>query len=417
MDKICFIGQSGTGKTNLLNYILKGSLLGNPNESDMDLEGKSSISFEFFAGSSKENIIIKKKCQKLKTQYEYSLDLRSSKYTKKELENTLIRATNFGNKYVNELREKFHLYYFSAQADLPISKQFYKNISANASHIPLNERTPDSEININDLFLNQVIYSHQESLHLVSEVISSAIGAHKLAEHTARIDATYQAESNSDFDIKSYLEQWRKNNPSPVERIFKADLFKLLGELNIESDLPKNTEENIFNSIFRVSKSKQNISFDELSSGIRHLVHLMLPLIVRGPKNSIVFVDEPETSLFPDVQKRLISIFTSIGENNQYFFATHSPIVAASFEPEERFFLYFDDDGSVNYSVGIAPEGDDSNDLLVKDFKMESPFGEKGDEMHEHYIRLRMQIEAEKDPMKKDMLMHEFMQIGFKYGF
>lgn len=419
LEKVCFIGQSGTGKTNLISYILKGALLGNPDESDMELSGKESISLEFFANDDEQRIIIAKKCQRLKTQYDYlpSVNLRSSKLTRKEADSLLINAAKFGSRYVSELRERFHLYYFSAQADLPISKEFYKSISDKASHIPLSEQLASPEININDLFLNQVIYSHQESLGLVSNAIGNEIAAYKSAENLARIDATYQAEADPDFNVRLHMEKWRKHNPSPIERLFRAKLFDLLRELNVQSELAGTDGENIFNSAFRVGKAKQNITFSELSSGIRHLINLMLPLIVRNPNNAIVFVDEPETSLFPDVQKKFISMFTSIGENNQYFFATHSPIIAAAFEPEERFFLYFDDEGSVNYSVGIAPEGDDSNDLLVKDFKLESPFGEKGDEMHEHYIRLRMRIEAERNPARKDDLMHEFMQLGMKYGF
>jgi hypothetical protein len=62
----------------------------------------------------------------------------------------------------------------------------------------------------------------------------------------------------------------------------------------------------------------------------------------------------------------------------QMFFATHSPIVAAQFKPEERFILEFDPDRGVVVRRGVTPEGDDPNDVLLKDFAVRTLYGEKG---------------------------------------
>ena len=53
--------------------------------------------------------------------------------------------------------------------------------------------------------------------------------------------------------------------------------------------------------------------------------------------------------------------------NIQFIVSTHSPFIAASFEPEERFILYFDDN-QVKVRRGNSPIGDDPNDILANDF-------------------------------------------------
>ena len=54
-----------------------------------------------------------------------------------------------------------------------------------------------------------------------------------------------------------------------------------------------------------------------------------------------------ECSLYPDTQRKIIDFYTKISETSQYFFATHSPIIAASFEPWEIVELVFNKDGYV----------------------------------------------------------------------
>ena len=60
------------------------------------------------------------------------------------------------------------------------------------------------------------------------------------------------------------------------------------------------------------------------------------------------FIDEPEISLFPDIQMMIIDYYTNLAQKAQFFYATHSPIIASSFEPWEIVELKFDyDNGNV----------------------------------------------------------------------
>ena len=51
--------------------------------------------------------------------------------------------------------------------------------------------------------------------------------------------------------------------------------------------------------------------------------------------NSIILVDEPEISLHPAWQQKILKVYENIGENNQVIVATHSPHIIAS-TPKEN---------------------------------------------------------------------------------
>ena len=127
--------------------------------------------------------------------------------------------------------------------------------------------------------------------------------------------------------------------------------------------------------------------------------------------------DEVENSLFPDIQRIIIDHYTKLAPNNQFFYATHSPIIASSFEPCERFILYFDNEGNVKVKNGVAPQGDDPNDLLKKDFGVENLMQSKGIEKYHEYLSLKTEVRNETEELKKKELMLKMTEIGEAYNF
>ena len=95
---------------------------------------------------------------------------------------------------------------------------------------------------------------------------------------------------------------------------------------------------------FRINDTKKFIPITKLSSGTRQLMAKLLPLRHQNPSNSLIFIDQPEDALFPSLQKQIVSFYSSIGQNNQLFVATHSPLIASQFEPCEIFALDFKND-------------------------------------------------------------------------
>lgn len=70
-----------------------------------------------------------------------------------------------------------------------------------------------------------------------------------------------------------------------------------------------------------------------LSSGEREVVNIVFDFLLRQPEHSIVFFDEPELHLHPELSYRLLQTLQSVGQNNQFIFCTHSPdIITASLD-------------------------------------------------------------------------------------
>jgi ABC-type cobalamin/Fe3+-siderophores transport system ATPase subunit len=70
-----------------------------------------------------------------------------------------------------------------------------------------------------------------------------------------------------------------------------------------------------------------------LSSGEREVVNIVFDFLLRQPSDCIVFFDEPELHLHPELSYRLLQTLSAIGKNNQFLFCTHSPeIITASIE-------------------------------------------------------------------------------------
>jgi hypothetical protein len=70
-----------------------------------------------------------------------------------------------------------------------------------------------------------------------------------------------------------------------------------------------------------------------MSSGEREVVNIVFDFILRAPSDCVIFFDEPEIHLHPELSYRLLQTLKSFGSNNQFFFCTHSPdIITASLE-------------------------------------------------------------------------------------
>lgn len=85
--------------------------------------------------------------------------------------------------------------------------------------------------------------------------------------------------------------------------------------------------------VFKNSAGKTfDINF--LSSGEKQLFVRAIALRMLNANNSIILIDEPEISMHPGWQQKIVKVYRNIGENNQVIIATHSPHVVASVPKE-----------------------------------------------------------------------------------
>lgn len=141
----------------------------------------------------------------------------------------------------------------------------------------------------------------------------------------------------------------------PLE-LFKDAFSKLLG--------PK--------ELTRADLGSQNLMYEEngeerpistLSSGEREVLNITFDFLLRSPNDCIIFFDEPEVHLHPELLIRMVATLRSIGRNNQFFFLSHSPdLVSSSLEDSVVFLTPRKADGS-NQAIMVKP-GDETTEAM-----------------------------------------------------
>ncbi len=260
LDKICIIGDNGTGKTTLLELILE----------DYKLQA-SSPKFEGIPGL---------------------------QYADNGLDFEYFNSTNLKNNI-------FKLFYSPAGTNTLNLRnlQFGKTIEAVVEN-------PEYK------FIHELT---------VEEVFKQWYGLRANLTH-----------STTDYLHEKYREL--------ADFLNKKILNKFHLELNPDID-PQKFREMRF--IELKTKDGVLLPIEEWSAGIKQLIFTVLPLYHLKPQKGVIMIDEPESSLYPNKQNILIDLYKSICPNMQLIFATHSPILASSFEPWEVVELQFNSNGKV----------------------------------------------------------------------
>jgi len=81
----------------------------------------------------------------------------------------------------------------------------------------------------------------------------------------------------------------------------------------------------------------EKIKIEELSAGEQELITKAFSLYLADVRESIVLIDEPESSLHPDWQNRIGQIYQKFADknDNQVILATHSPHIVSSVPKEQ----------------------------------------------------------------------------------
>ena len=100
------------------------------------------------------------------------------------------------------------------------------------------------------------------------------------------------------------------------------------------------------------NSSGDEFDINELSSGEKQLFLRTLAIKMLNPENSIILIDEPELSLHPKWQQRIVDVYKKIGKNNQIIIATHSPHILGSVKKENIMLLDKDGEGKIVIKTG-----------------------------------------------------------------
>jgi len=135
-------------------------------------------------------------------------------------------------------------------------------------------------------------------------------------------------------------------DPTDPLRKFK-EAFNLLLSPKQLMDIP------LGNPRIQYLDNGQLLSIESLSSGEREVFTTVFDLLLHEPSDCVVFFDEPEMHLHPELSFRLLRTLQSVGERNQFIFCTHSPDIITE---------------SLGHSVIFMkpPDGDENQALCVE---------------------------------------------------
>ncbi len=407
LDRICLIGGNGTGKSTILRMLAGKSVLG--------------TQFKF-------------------PDWMKNLSLKAAMHIEFEYENTSVYLYGKPRNPEWGLRG-----YSKSKTDV---KEFGEllplNSAANQNEWTLNVQNsvtvycpPDSELTPESARIRDVPDANLNGAltFLKNSPTKFIVGQDKVADfwqllialikdREARLLEYNRRPENQNRTISEVEREFLAQNPDILKEL--ASFWEpILSKAGLKFDYEKASQpvqltDNL-KAYIRLAAEDAVLPYADLSTGIRsflfRLGHLFTIFRYHSGKGGIVLIDEPENSLYPDFLFDLLAHYERTAPGTQMFFATHSPIVAAQFKPEERFILEFDPDRGVVVRRGVTPEGDDPNDVLLKDFAVRTLYGEKGLASWNRFRDLNRIIEAESDPKKRKDLLKEYLELGRAYNF
>ena len=160
-------------------------------------------------------------------------------------------------------------------------------------------------------------------------------------------------------DVPSYIatriiEMANDQENTPMQGI-RAAVFKEINEIFEILDLDikiSGISKNAKSIPIFTNSAGDKFDINELSSGEKQLFLRTLAIKMLNPENSIILIDEPELSLHPKWQQRIVDVYRKIGKNNQIIIATHSPHILGSVKKENIMLLDKDDEGKIVFKTG-----------------------------------------------------------------
>lgn len=331
LEKVCFIGQSGTGKTTLLKFL----------NAQAGTTGTIEALAKEVGAEKMKNVTFHSKIGDLRFQsnFEYNTPTKKILWPWVEAE-TLISGKRVndkeGRKYFNDESDKIRIWTVFFPSDLN-----YSNVET-----------------VNDLLDEQEVDFRKLNVSGIWRVVLSEVEkfqAEELKKKQDIADLVVEAASMDTTKIKLALgefEDWKNNSPNPIDKLADECLDKVLDPLNLRVSraFKFDTKDDI--GVVKIEdKNGSLVPYDLLSTGTKQIMLTAIPLYYLKPEQTVILCDEPERSLYPSMQRFIIDFYGGLTTDCQIFYATHSPIIASCFEPWEIVELKFNEEGYVEQDL------------------------------------------------------------------
>ena len=476
LDKICIIGQSGTGKTNLLDIIKKSVI----NFSDKQASYKpfsefvgqptndkyitnifytqSNIKVKSLFTKDKSHIDFKKDTDDLFSIFEKNYFVGTKDYS---LLNKTVKTEENDNQKMSLADKALLDKLISAKAELIMAGTHNNNNNNKYGGIPLRFDSPaflsyeksnftklrdiNSAISkleskyqkINDIestlkklksknFIDSYIVNINDESENIWEIMKSKIEDYQNLRSQYNELLTSKLRDDDSYSKENYKQDilnWESKNENLLEKISLV-LNDILKYFNLELLKIDENQKSYSGLIFKDLSNGNVIDYENLSTGTKNLISTFIPLKAYAPKDSILLIDEPENSFYPNIQRLLTDLYVNAGENNQVIFATHSPLIASSFEPWEVVELKFDKNNQIYREQYYEGENHINNYTLdprmltwtgiltdIFDLRDDSNFTFREKKLME-YATLKAEIKELKDEKEKELKFIELQKIS-----
>ena len=157
-------------------------------------------------------------------------------------------------------------------------------------------------------------------------------------------------------ELQKAGEKQMKINPHDPLQAFKDIFEKLLAPKKFDGA-------NLRNQILNYNENREVRDINTLSSGEKEVVRIAFDFLIRKPSDCIIFFDEPELHLHPELSYKLINTLRSLGTNNQFIFCSHSPDIISSSLEDSVIFLRPPQQDNSNQAV-IIDKNNRANEVL-----------------------------------------------------
>lgn len=251
----------------------------------------------------------------------------------------IIRSTTNNLNYYFE--NKTNNYEESISTDKALLKEYQQQYNIASKGIELNFSTTLTQLHesfINGNFITAyykayrvfktTVPNHIEKVQLKNNYSLEEDPRQNLLKYLLDLKTTQAFSTvNQKFEKAKEIENWFNKFESLLRDIFRDDQLKLI------------FEEESFKFVM-IGKNKQQFDFNNLSSGYGAVLDIIVDLIIRMEKQTnrtfnfnmsgIVLIDEIETHLHLELQKRIFKLLTTIFPNIQFIITTHSPFILNS---------------------------------------------------------------------------------------
>ena len=422
LDKICIIGQSGTGKTNLLE-IIRDKLYTTEVKTDfIEDENSNSEKIYFSSVENSSNRIEKKENIKMSSSDENLLEELEDKKKRLVFEEIKSVPTDSIKAYDNILRDSFITHSFATSYTESAIDKKYRLINSAITKIKNKYRIEEITTNCN----SNIVELDESSWRLLEETIEN-YDIERLKYRDRLSNKLLNIQDYSKDDFKKEIKEWESKNENILENI-SDKLNSILIRFNLKlHKIDKN--QTTYNDLTIEDLSNGNIiEYNHLSTGTKNLIATFIPLKIHSPQDSIILIDEPENSFYPDIQRELTDLYMNVGENNQLIMATHSPLIASSFEPWEVVELKFDKNNQIYREKYYEGDNHIENYTLdprmltwtsiltdIFDLKEDSNFSVREKKLME-YATLKAEIKAMNTKEEKEEAFKELKKISKLLG-